>query len=261
MIITKYFNAEKDQKFYNLGAFRLGTLISYGSGEEGSGDRFSDCCEGKSKTRYGQAGDRIDNLEIGGISIESAVSIPPAPPGTPKYDLWMKNSSLISYTWRFDANVFCASLGPYSPDQHHIMRFGHDDADEPYKGSPALTGWAEIDVEKFITALGRWVMQHSEHPRIRSGEEKFLVAQSVAYDKAAQKRPIDDARTADQFSEEMLERAVFHKPKKYAPEREFRICVAMHPLHLISKTKPIFPHSFALRDSIIRMGKVGFFTR
>ncbi|MDZ4395943.1 hypothetical protein [Cypionkella sp.] len=259
MIITKYFNAEKDQKFYNMGSFRLGTLISYGSGEEGCGDRFSDVCEGKAKTDYGQAGDKIDNLIIGGASIGSLVSVPPAPPGTPLYDLWKEKPAAISYQSRFDANVFCASLGPYSPAQHRVMRFGHDDPDEPYQGCPSLTGWAEIDVGKFIRALTRWVMKVSEYPKIRSGEEVgFLMAKEVSYDKAAQKRPIEDARKADELTEEMIDRAVFHKPKKYAPEREFRIAVSMHPLHHTSKTEPIYPISFALKRSIIRKGKVGF---
>lgn len=256
VIITKYFNAKDDQRYYNTGSFRLGTLISYGSGEDGDGDRFSDCTEGKATTHFGGAGDKTDNLEIAGGSIESLVSIPPAPPGTPLYDLWKEQSVLISYQSRFDANVFCASLGTYDPDHHRVMRFGVDDPDRSYTGNPELTGWAEIDVGKFIRALGRWVMNNSEYSEIRSGKASFLLAKEVAYEKKTQNRPIEDARHAGDFSEEMIDRLVFQKPKRFAPEREFRIAVSMHPSQHTSKTTPIFPKSFALKRSIIRMGKV-----
>ena len=161
MLITKYFDASEQWKNYSKGSFRFGTLRSYSSGEDGDGDRFSDQTEGKAETHFGVAGDSISNLELGNTSIREFVTFAPAPPGTPLHDLWKEHSVPISYRSHFDSNVFCASIGPYDPDHHRAMRFGVEDSSEPYRGNPELTGWAEINVDKFLQAIHRWVRKNS----------------------------------------------------------------------------------------------------
>ncbi|WP_370045442.1 MULTISPECIES: hypothetical protein [Salipiger] len=256
MIITKYFDAESQLKNYNKGSFRLGTLIGYASHEEGEGDRFSDNTEGTAETHFGAAGETIEDLKIGSASFQKITSFPPAPPGSPLYDLWKENSTLISYRSRLDSNVFCASIGPYDLKHHRAMRYGVEDADEPYRGNPELTGWVEIDVAKFISALKRWVQKNSDYPEIRAGQAPFLLAKEVLYSKKPERKPVEEARNAEKLTKEMIDRLVFQKPKRFAPEREFRIAVSMHPLQYTSKTKPIFPQSYALQRSIVRRGRV-----
>ncbi|UWR23581.1 hypothetical protein [Sulfitobacter sp. S190] len=255
-IITKYFNAETQWKNYDSGSFRFGTLRGYASGEDGDGERFSDDSEGTITTHYGKAGDEIKHLEIGGLSIGNLRSIPPAPEGTPLYELWKEMAVPIAYNQKFDANIFCASLGPYSVAHHRIMRYGSNELKVPYKGNEELTGWAEINVAKFVRATRAWVMKNSAYPEIRNGSAPFLLERPVSYNKRVERRPINDAHAAGDFSEDTINRLVFQKPERFQPEREFRITVSSHPLQHTSKTVPMFPKSFALKRSIIRMGRV-----
>lgn len=255
-IITKYFDAEEQWENYASGSFRFGTLRGYASGEGGDGERFSDESEGTIITHFGKPGDETKHLKIGGVTIDQFSSIPPAPEGTPLYEIWKQTPSLITYNQKIDANIFCASLGPYNAAHHRIMRYGSNELEVPYKGDFKLTGWAEIDLDKFVRATRAWVMKNSEYAEIRNGTEPFLLGRPVRYNKKDEHRPIHDAHTADDMSEHTIDRLVFQKPERFQPEREFRIAVSSHPRAHTSKTEPIFPKSFALKRSIIRMGRV-----
>lgn len=255
-VLVKYFNADCDWDFYEKGSFRLGTLTEYAKNEM-QGERFSDTSEGTYDANYGRGACEAENLDLGGIRIKKLVSFNPGTPGTSLHKLYEELKPVaIHMKHRFNCNVFCASAGTYSLEHHAKMREQTESGAETYLGNVDLTGWAEIDMRKFVLALGAWARANSEYPEVKAGKVSIIQCKCVRYHKAPLEMQLDDARISNRNYEEMVERICFDKPIRFSVEQEFRVCLTSHPYQNMAMTSPIFPVSDALKMSIIRKGRI-----
>jgi hypothetical protein len=242
VIITKYFNTEKNVKDYQSGSFKLGTLGGYRNqeGAENIFERMSDKGEGISERIYGGSSGQIDRMISGAMVFEQMS--------------WSNCGDGISLVDEVNDYVFCASIGSYDREHHSRILFGNESVG--YKGNPDLDAYAEIDLEIFLRGLRSWLTQSGNISANREWMPRLVYAKPVTYGDRITRRDIPDSLSVNhQIDEELYFSAVFNKPSRFQTEREVRVVArCKFPLYLPAGSPALFPKSQELRNSIVQMG-------
>ena len=256
MRLVKYFDPTRDWEHYKTGSFKFGTLRGYRESNL-EGDRFSDSGEGTVKRNYGRGTGSIENFNFGGFRIGLIESLPAGEEGSVLRKMWEeKPPAIVSINSTFNCNVFCASFGPYDKLHHMAMLKGVETEAFTYLGNNELTAYAEIDLVKFENAIRLWVMRNSIHLEVRSRSAKFMRSRAVIYGGRSFDLAANAVHDASIMTEDLLEKLIFTKPLRYSTEREYRCALTLAPLRLLESAVDIFPKSYALKNSIVRMGRI-----
>jgi hypothetical protein len=216
-VMVKYFK-EGDKHYYEEGKLRFGSLEDYRSREDAElAARFTDSREGITQAN-------ISRLRGPGLS--------------------MHRSFVATVV---DANVFCASKGPYDAEHHERMKNG----DGNYSGNSELTNYCVIDLARFRYALNM----------LRPGNI-IAVRPNPSFDEAEVTYGDRNASIADGWIGSLEGyhvaaqwRAVFTKPTYFATEREVRFVLRQFSSPSVRIARDAaYLQSDLLRESIVQFG-------
>jgi hypothetical protein len=241
-VITKYFNSAKNLSDYQNGSFKLGTLEEYRQGELSNYNigRMSDTEEGMLLRSFGRPDSEIEQLRMGGLTIQNCLSF-----GT-RQGLTLTNE-LNDY-------VFCASQGPYEGEHHRRMRFG--EVDLGYTGNTDLDAFAVINLDLFREGIYEWLLENGRNSQDRACSKVGICDRKVTYGdrRSLHEIPASGVIESD-VDESIYLQAVFTKPKRFEVENEYRLTAVCDEIGVLGVgAKPVYPKSEKLKRSIVRIG-------
>lgn len=242
VIVTKYFNAEKNWAHYEAGSFKIGTLEEYRKSESGLA-RMSDKGEGVAELGFGSGGGKIHRMELpNGNLIENCT--------------FENVGTAVVVASSFNEHVFCCSIGKYSKKHHDAIRYGEKFPDgTEYLGNEDLDAYAEIRLDKFLQAIRFWAFSAevftSQGPLVNS-----VFAKGVLYEERILRKPLPLVSKPDTtLTEERYLKTIFCKPVQYKTENELRVVVRLRSPFLAPEgASAVYPSSRRLHRSIVTMG-------